>query len=73
MLDLGPLLDPNGQSPCKIGDMPNFVDTMRRLHIPYDEEARRYFDAARSDGWFLDENDSCDPHAGYVPADHRAV
>ncbi|MEG6549577.1 hypothetical protein V6C53_04975 [Desulfocurvibacter africanus] len=31
---------------CMIGDMRNYIDTMRRLLIPYYEEARLYLDEA---------------------------
>ncbi len=56
-LDVGPILNPENKWPGKIGDMPNFVDTIRRLHIPFYEEARRYFAEAQGDGFFDGANE----------------
>jgi hypothetical protein len=57
MLDIGPLLAPNGPQEHGVADVRGYVDTIRRLHVPYYEEARRYFDSARSDGYFADHNE----------------
>jgi len=37
--------------------MISFTELFRRLHIPYYEEARIYFDEARSDGFFEGHNE----------------
>ena len=66
MLDVGALLDPSGEHMPPPPDMRSFVGTMRRLHIPYYEEARRYFAAARDDAYFQDQMKSpcsCRAHA----------
>jgi hypothetical protein len=54
-LDAGPLLAPDGPPQDGVADIRNYVDTVRRLHIPHYEEARRYFDRARQD--LSDENE----------------
>jgi hypothetical protein len=56
MIDVGEILDPEGKSIGK-SDLRSLVSTIRRLHIHYYEEARLYFDAARSDGYFSDQNE----------------
>jgi len=55
MLAVGPILDPDDKGE-PTPDMPSFVDTVRRLQIPYYEEARRYFSDAIDDGYFSDQN-----------------
>src|ERR1700704_3579748 len=55
MLDVGPLLSPSAEPHQP--EMRSFVDTIRRLHIPYYEEARRYMAEAQSDGYFGDQNE----------------
>lgn len=40
----------------KFRDTKEFIEVFRRLHLPYYEEARHYWDRARSDG-FLDGNE----------------
>jgi hypothetical protein len=40
----------------KIKDLREFVEILRRLHVPYWEEARRYWDKAHKDGF----HDACD-------------
>ena len=56
-LNVGPLLAPHNKS-VRQPDMASFVDTVRRLHIPYYEEARRYLAEARADGYFDDQSES---------------
>jgi hypothetical protein len=56
MLDVGVVLDPLSNS-SRPPDLRSFTDTVRRLHIPYYEEARTFFATARSDGWFSDQNE----------------
>ena len=59
MLDVGLLLDPSGDHMPTPPEMRSFVDTVRRLHIPYYEEARQYFSEAEADadGHFSDQNE----------------
>ena len=38
-------------------EMRSFVDTVRRLHIPYYEEARQYFSKVDADGQFSGQNE----------------
>jgi hypothetical protein len=57
MLDLGPVLDPSAKHTPSLSEMTSFTDTVRRLHIPYYEEARRYFADAVEDGYFGDNNE----------------
>lgn len=52
MLDVGPIIDPKNSYPVLTPDMRSFVDTVRRLHIPYYEEARLYFQDEFSHGEF---------------------
>jgi hypothetical protein len=54
MLDVGPLLDPDRTRTPATSDIPSLVEVIRRLHIPFYEEARLYFNAARQDGHFMD-------------------
>ncbi len=49
-LDLGQFHDPDGNS-CSIKDFREYADFSRRLTVPYYEEARLYFDQAKSDGY----------------------
>jgi len=56
MLDVGPILDPQRKG-LTAPEMASFVDTMRRLQIPFYEEARRYFSDAHADGYFNDQNE----------------
>jgi hypothetical protein len=69
MLDVGPLLDPKEKHMPEPPDRRSFVDATRRLHIPYYEEARLYFAAAREDGHFLDSNEV----AVFLPATCLAI
>ncbi len=57
MLDLGRVLDPVGRHMPGTPELRSFVDVIRRLHIPYYEEARLYFEAAVSEGYFSDQNE----------------
>jgi len=43
-LSIGPIKKRKGQKPrCRIADMDEFVDFVRRVQTPFYEEARRYF------------------------------
>lgn len=48
-VDVGEYHDRDGQSLGKV-DLRNWTEIVRRLHIPYYEEARRHFREARSNG-----------------------
>jgi hypothetical protein len=50
MMDVGAFHDPEGRELAGVKDVRNWVEVFRRLHVPYYEEARRYFDEARDDG-----------------------
>jgi len=56
-LDIGPLLDPDQKYMPHLPDMRSFVEAVRRLQIPFYEEARLYFDKAIDDGYFADQNE----------------
>jgi hypothetical protein len=55
-LDIGPYHQPNYKGPS-VRDMREYVEVMRRLTIPYYEEARQYWNEAQSDGYFADANE----------------
>lgn len=55
-LDVGPELEEEYRGP-PVFDMRELVEIMRRLYIPYYEEARLYWDEARADGCFVDSNE----------------
>ena len=57
MLYAGPTINWNGPQLERLPEMISFTDLFRRLHIPYYEEARIYFDEARSDGFFEGHNE----------------
>jgi len=57
MLDVGPLLDPSAADRPPEPEMRSFVEAIRRLHLPYYEEARQYIADAHSDGCFDDQNE----------------
>jgi hypothetical protein len=50
MIDVGAYHDPEGAEIGRVKDIRNWVDVFRRLHVPYYEEARQYFDRARAAG-----------------------
>ncbi len=56
MVDVGPHHDPdyNGH---RVGDFREFTEIFRRLHIPYYEEARLYWNSAHNDGFFNGMNE----------------
>ncbi|MEE8483079.1 MAG: hypothetical protein V3S46_00645 [Nitrospinota bacterium] len=55
-LDVGPYHSPKFNNP-PLKDMRNFVETLRRLHLPYYEEARLYWRQAKEDGFFDGANE----------------
>lgn len=55
-LDAGPYHEPDYNGP-RVADMREFVELMRRLTIPYYEEARLYWDRAERDGFFAGANE----------------
>ncbi len=56
-LDLGPYHDPEGKSVPGVKDLREFVELMRRLTIPYYEEARLHWAKAKAEGFFADANE----------------
>lgn len=42
-LSMGPLAAARGASHCDVGNLDEFVDLVRRLHVPYYEQARQRF------------------------------
>lgn len=56
-LDVGPVLDPNFRSGNGISDVRNYVEFVRRITIPFYEEARLYFGKAIADGVFDGDNE----------------
>jgi hypothetical protein len=54
VLDVGAYHDPNfvGHLRIKPANVRNYVETFRRLQLPYYEEARLYWDQATEDGVF---------------------
>jgi hypothetical protein len=57
MIDDGDILDPSEAQTPPMPDRRSFTDTLRRLQIPYYEEARRYFADAGDEGYFSDQNE----------------
>ncbi len=56
-LDLGPLHDPDGENVPRLEDLREFAELMRRLVVPYYEEARLYWAVAETDGFFDGANE----------------
>jgi hypothetical protein len=56
-IHVGPVLDPRGTQPTEVKDFSGWAHTFRRLHIPYYEEASRYFSRAEQDGFFEGANE----------------
>jgi len=50
MMDVGTYHDPALKHVGGVDDVRNWTEVFRRLHVPYYEEARLYFDRARADG-----------------------
>lgn len=55
MIDPGPFVKANFDGPSVV-DLRQFMEIYRRLTIPYYEEARQYFNLAKSDGMLEDCN-----------------
>lgn len=54
-LDPGPYHVPDFKS--RVSNIRKWVELMRRLHVPYYEEARLYWNRASADGYFYDSNE----------------
>jgi hypothetical protein len=67
-IDAGPYHEPKYQGP-QVGDFREFAEIMRRLFVPYYEEARLYWDRAKEDGYFDDANEVW----LYLPATSESV
>lgn len=55
-LDVGPYHDPNFSGPW-VKDVREFIEFMRRLTLPFYEEARLYWHNALEEGYFGDANE----------------
>lgn len=56
-LDVGAVLDPHFSCGFRVKDVRNYVEFVRRITIPYYEEARLYFGTAISNGEFQGDNE----------------
>jgi len=41
----------------KLENPDELAEIIRRIHVPYYEEARLYWDTAKADGYFIDANE----------------
>jgi hypothetical protein len=57
-LHIGPLHDPENSKPPQVQNIPEFMEIIRRLTIPYYEEARLYWENAEEDGFFDGVNEN---------------
>lgn len=57
MLDPGPHIKKQCESPHRVVNIREWVDVVRRLHLPYYEEARQFFAEAMEEGYFVGENE----------------
>ena len=55
-LDVGPLHQPTEKEPG-VRSIREWCEIVRRLHLPYYEEARRYWALAKEDGFFDEANE----------------
>jgi len=55
-LDVGPHHDPDYSGP-QVVDFRGFTELFRRLHLPFYEEARKYWADAEESGFFSDANE----------------
>lgn len=55
-LDNGPIHTPAYSGP-NVSDLREYTEFVRRLTIPYYEEARKYWSQAKSDGYFHGQNE----------------
>lgn len=55
-LDVGPIHDPGGPQTVNV-DIRSWSELYRRLYLPYYEEARLYFEEARSAGFYEGHNE----------------
>lgn len=56
-LDVGPRHDPDRRHLPGVRDLREFMEILRRLTLPYYEEARFYFESADEDGFFDGANE----------------
>lgn len=69
-LSFGPIKRQIGEdSQCQIVNFDEFVDFVRRLQIPYYEEARKYFKSEKTISYYYD-NDEISP---YEPEQLKAI
>jgi hypothetical protein len=55
-LDVGPHHMPDYRGP-EVANLREYVEFFKRLHLPYYEEARRYWQRAEQDGFFDEANE----------------
>lgn len=56
-VDVGAIHDKEGTSVPGVKDLRNWTDTLKRLHLPLYEEARRHFQEAERDGFYAGDNE----------------
>jgi len=56
LIDVGPYHDPDFGGP-RVRDVREYIEFVRRLTIPYYEEARQYWGKALDDGYFASANE----------------
>lgn len=69
MMDVGTYHDPNGRDVGKVRDIRAWVEIFRRLHVPYYEQGRLFFDHGRRDGFL----DGINEIALYLPRNLKAL
>lgn len=57
LLDIGPYHDPHGQCVLQVANIREYMEVLRRLTLPFYEEARLYWNDAQSDGYFDGANE----------------
>ncbi|MCK5472212.1 hypothetical protein KAI54_03425 [Candidatus Gracilibacteria bacterium] len=56
-IDLGEIIDPDNEHDPRINNFREYAEIFRRLHLPFYEEARLYFEMAKKDGFFDGANE----------------
>lgn len=69
MLSLGPIKAKLGQTGCQIADLDEFVDFMRRVQVPFYEEARSHF----NDPSLLEDYSDANEVAPYLPEELKCI
>jgi hypothetical protein len=66
LLDRGAALDPDGKYLNGVRDVRGYVELLRRVQVPYYEEARRYFKRAREEQYIEDNGSEMFPEEQLV-------